>query len=406
MKLTEEEMEVVKHHPVIAEKILSNLSFLKGVMPIIRHHHEEFDGSGYPDGLKGKEIPIGARILCIIDCWNAMVSKRSHREALREAEALKEIKGQSTKKFDLDLIGHFEKYLKSSESSPDNEKQEQEGENKIKETILELVRKLKRGDILLPILPKVIQEIREVMKDTDVNVGKLAKVVEKDTIFSVSLISVANSSLYRGTGEINTVNKAITRLGFEETQSIITAIANKNLYVTKNEHYKTIMEKLWIHSLACAYGSKLVAKKVGFDDLEKIFLMGLVHDIGKVLLVKAFNEYQAQSNSYQINDVMKTIQEVHTSIGGAILQKWGFHQEFINIARKHTGPKFSDNTKKEILIVNLANYLTRNMGYSLFNDKIELSSLDSVRLLEIKEDQLEVLNEEMKKTMEATNNMF
>jgi putative nucleotidyltransferase with HDIG domain len=134
--------------------------------------------------------------------------------------------------------------------------------------------------------------------------------------------------------------------------------------------------------------------------------MGLVHDIGKVLLVKAFNEYQAQSNSFQINDVMKTIQEVHTSIGGAILQKWGFHQEFINIARKHTGPKFSDNTNKEILIVNLANYLTRNMGYSLFNDEIELSSLDSVRLLEIKEDQLEVLNEEMKKTMEATNNIF
>ena len=84
-KFTEDEMALLKQHPVIAEKILCHLGFLQGVLPIIRHHHEAFDGNGYPDGLKGDKIPYGAKALSLMDSFDAMTSPRPQRKALSTA---------------------------------------------------------------------------------------------------------------------------------------------------------------------------------------------------------------------------------------------------------------------------------------------------------------------------------
>jgi HD-like signal output (HDOD) protein len=104
------------------------------------------------------------------------------------------------------------------------------------------------------------------------------------------LISVANSPVYRGITEIRNVKTAIPRMGLKETLNIVTAIANKNLYESGNVKYNNLMDRLWVHALASAYGSKLIAQTLRLDDLEKYFLMGLVHDIGKILLLNAFSE--------------------------------------------------------------------------------------------------------------------
>jgi len=69
-KLTDDEMAMVKRHPVLSEKILSNISFLNGVLPVVRHHHEKFDGSGYPDAKKGSDIPYGSRIVALADAYD------------------------------------------------------------------------------------------------------------------------------------------------------------------------------------------------------------------------------------------------------------------------------------------------------------------------------------------------
>lgn len=74
------------------------------------------------------------------------------------------------------------------------------------------------------------------------------------------------------------------------TQSIVSAIANKSLYQAKSKEFQNLMERLWSHSLATAYGSKALAKRVGIPDEEKMFFMGLVHDIGKALLIRAIDE--------------------------------------------------------------------------------------------------------------------
>ena len=87
--LEAEEMEIVRQHPVIGESICSPLKSLRRVLPMIRHHHERMDGSGYPDGLCGEAIPLQARIVQIVDIYDALITDRPYRAALSPEQALK-----------------------------------------------------------------------------------------------------------------------------------------------------------------------------------------------------------------------------------------------------------------------------------------------------------------------------
>ena len=99
-KLTPEEFEKIKIHPVVGAEILERVQFPYPVVPIVRAHHEKWDGSGYPAGLKGEEIPIGARILSSVDCLDALASNRQYRRALPLDRAMEIITSESGKSFD------------------------------------------------------------------------------------------------------------------------------------------------------------------------------------------------------------------------------------------------------------------------------------------------------------------
>ena len=90
----------MKIHPVVGAEILERVEFPYPVVPIVRSHHEKWDGSGYPDGLKGEEIPIGARILAAVDCLDALASDRQYRRALPLDEAMARVASEAGTAFD------------------------------------------------------------------------------------------------------------------------------------------------------------------------------------------------------------------------------------------------------------------------------------------------------------------
>ncbi|MCD6449450.1 MAG: transporter substrate-binding domain-containing protein [Thermotogaceae bacterium] len=106
-KLTEEEYDLVKLHPVKSAEIIEEIDELKDIAKIVRHHHERCDGKGYPDGLKCSEIPLEARIIAVADAFDAMTSKRPYREALKPEEALNEIVKNSGVQFDPQVVQVF-----------------------------------------------------------------------------------------------------------------------------------------------------------------------------------------------------------------------------------------------------------------------------------------------------------
>jgi len=103
-KLTAEEFEKMKIHPVVGAEILERVNFPYPAVPIVRSHHEKWNGSGYPDGLRGEEIPLGARILTTVDCLDAMASDRQYRRALPLDKAMEHIASLAGKDFDPKVV--------------------------------------------------------------------------------------------------------------------------------------------------------------------------------------------------------------------------------------------------------------------------------------------------------------
>jgi len=119
--LTPSEVEVMKQHPGIGESILRPLKTFQNLLHPIRHHHEFLDGSGYPDGLRGNEIPIITRILSVADIFDAMTSGRPYREALGKTEALNMLSGLVREgKIDPQVVSALHIAITGNEHHPDD----------------------------------------------------------------------------------------------------------------------------------------------------------------------------------------------------------------------------------------------------------------------------------------------
>jgi putative nucleotidyltransferase with HDIG domain len=107
-RLDTREKEKMDLHPLIGESILRPIELLRPLLPGVRSHHEHFDGTGYPDGLRGEAIPIEARIMAVADAFDAMTSNRPYRRALSEQEALDELRRNAGTHFDPRIVAAFE----------------------------------------------------------------------------------------------------------------------------------------------------------------------------------------------------------------------------------------------------------------------------------------------------------
>ncbi len=112
-KLTLEEFEQIKKHPELGSRILANVPFFESLIPLIRHHHEYYNGEGYPDGLANEQIPFGARILSVADSFEAMTSNRPYRKAMSHDTAYEIIKKGKNSQFDPYIVDAFIEVMKA-----------------------------------------------------------------------------------------------------------------------------------------------------------------------------------------------------------------------------------------------------------------------------------------------------
>jgi putative two-component system response regulator len=111
-KLTDEEFNIIRSHPDRGEKICIPLNSIKSSLSIIRHHHERLDGSGYPDKLTGDKIPVTARIMAIVDIYDALTTNRSYRAALPQEKAISILENESEKGWwDKEILAEFKKLI-------------------------------------------------------------------------------------------------------------------------------------------------------------------------------------------------------------------------------------------------------------------------------------------------------
>ncbi|MCG8550207.1 MAG: HDOD domain-containing protein [Desulfobacterales bacterium] len=248
--------------------------------------------------------------------------------------------------------------------------EEKTGEERMShsEGVAEVIKRFYSGKIILPVFPNIVKEVEELLAGKDPSVEDLSKIVEKDLVISSKLITIANSSLYKGLDDVTSLNGALVRLGLKHTLGVCSALATKNLFDSENKVLKTEMDKLWIHSFAVATLARRLAEEIGLDNLETIFLMGLVHDIGKMLLMKVFVDMYPDVSILD-EDLQRAIHEIHTTFGGVLLKKMHFSKQIIKIAEFHHWDRFEENTDKELLVLSLANSLARELGFLFFSEK-------------------------------------
>jgi putative nucleotidyltransferase with HDIG domain len=107
IKLDESEWEIIRNHTILGARLISRIKKLADVAPIIECSHERYDGSGYPCGLKGEEIPLGARIIGVVDSYSAMLDERPYKKSLSQKEAIEELKRNSGILFDPQVVNVF-----------------------------------------------------------------------------------------------------------------------------------------------------------------------------------------------------------------------------------------------------------------------------------------------------------
>ena len=264
-----------------------------------------------------------------------------------------------------------------------------------------------RGDRNLPTLPAVIHEIEKVMENPASTAHSVAAVIERDPVLSIRVIAVANSALYRGRDRITSVSRAIPRLGFKGIQGIVAAVASHTMYEVKNVEWQHKMERLWLHSLAVAYGSRQIGVLTRFPDVEKLFLMGLIHDIGKVVLINGLSKTGLRHRELAAKHIDQVIEELHTTFGGTVLESAGLGQEFIDVAELHENTRFTTRTDPAIMIVSLANSTAREMGYGArHSQKLDLARLPAAMILHITAEHLNRMRTDLEVTVKKARIAF
>jgi HD-like signal output (HDOD) protein len=202
------------------------------------------------------------------------------------------------------------------------------------------------------------------------------------------------------------LEQAVTRLGLTTTRQYVDAISHRTLYGSKNKKLLELLNMLWEHSLSCAYASRVVSELLNLELPEDAFTLGLLHDIGKLVLWQAIAELQAKNRlGEKINtELLDTIDTHHGKFGASLLKMWKFSTIYIDVAIYHDNLEQADPISKGLLTVHFANLMAKSIGYDMGQQaEVDLESAESARLLgldstmisEIR-DQTEGLMEEMK----------
>jgi len=402
----------ISEHPLLTERVLSSFSLLKDCLPLVRHHHEAFDGTGYPDRLRGTAIPLGARIIAVVEAYYELTLPRC-AAALDDEAALEALSADG--RFDPEVVAVLNLVVRRR-SAPETVDEPVENDAGVaseqqlraRKTILEIVGRFQTGEVDLPVLPSLITRIQELIDSPVASVDDLTAVIEQDAVISGKLISVANSPVYRSTKKVSSLREAVTRLGHNETQLVVGTLASRSLYDFDEPLYHEVSQKLWEHSLATAFMSRLLALEIGLGAGERFYALGLMHDIGKVLLLHSAAELlkKARNSNFDpisVEDTLDAIRAHHNVFGSALLKRWHFTPIFSEVAELHDRRHLSEDSAIEIRVVALASAAANESGYGPREpDGLDLAEVAAEHGLNLEESVIRRVANEAARLMQAS----
>jgi putative nucleotidyltransferase with HDIG domain len=335
-KLTAEEYGVVKSHPMRGYRMLMTLPGMESVLRIVRHHHERTDGSGYPDGLCGEQIPLLARVLSVADAYDAMTSNRTYRAAMSHAAAVIEVQRNAGTQFDPQMVKAFIGLREMAE-----------------------VRQVLEQAPDLPAFSPAVLATQRMLTQAEPELRQLAGVISSDQAMTGKVLRLVNSAHYSLSRTINDVGQAVALIGLRDLHRLLVTIAAQPLLSGRKGY------DLWFHSLTCAIGAELLARRTPDIDPGEAFTAGLLHDVGISLFQRYFPGSYERAIQLEHSGTAGFSSEVvvfgvdHASVGAWLLETWGLDAALCDAVRFHHDPYMA--TQPLCFLVALANWLAHGL---------------------------------------------
>lgn len=221
----------------------------------------------------------------------------------------------------------------------------------------------------IPTLPAIYQKLFKMMQDPDVTASAIAEVISMDQALSVKILHLVNSAFYGYSKEIKTINRAVVILGFRAVRSAALAISVFDFFEDENS-IQIDMLKFWEHSIAVATICKVLAEAARIDQQEEAFVVGLLHDAGKLIekryFPQDFNEVinVAQEQHLTWYDTEKALFQIHhATIGKVVFRNWDFPPSVVDAVHFHHNPESSTKFPQLTALVHIADFISAELGY-------------------------------------------
>lgn len=309
-------------------------------------------------------------------------------------------------------IANQETQINSGEASsinPEATDEDQSIKQERKPLIDEIVNRFRKGEINIPTYPEINIKLARLIGE-DAPLAKITELLKQDMSIVSNLIRLSNSAAYSGGKKIQTLDQAIYQLGLKQTQNVVEIISNRAFYTNKNMNYPKLLKAIWKHSIACAHAAAILGRKLRHSSPEELFTMGLLHDIGFLLLLQVISELE-NSNNFDVviekDSLLDFLKTHHGSFGKALLHRWKFPEQFALVAMCHENLDAAEEPSRELMMIHFANLLVESMGYGLEDpEEIDLENTPSAKSLSLNSDAITGIKNKIAEEVENISAVF
>lgn len=253
----------------------------------------------------------------------------------------------------------------------------------------------------LPASPAIVSAVMGMTSDLDANVTDISRVLAADQSLTAKVLKLSNSSFYGRSKEVKSLHEAILILGFFTVRSMVIATSTHRMF--NGGESQEAQGKLWRHTLSAAIAARQVAAQLRYPGKDEVFIAGLLHDIGKLVLLqklpapyeKAIRQVEDERGDF-ITVEQERLGFTHCDVARVLLKKWSFPESLTEaIYHHHDLPEILDDEHPPMAyIINLGNHLAKTLDVG-FGDRVveDLSSLPSSRALGLDQQALEEMQE-------------
>ena len=334
--LTPEEQAVMRQHPKRGARMLAGIVDMEDVALAVRHHHEHFDGTGYPEGLSGERIPLLSRIIFVADAYDALTSPRPFREACSYEEALEQLQRGAGTKFDPQVVRAFAEL----------------------ESLARIRHAVESGFIFAPAAPAAGAG------PSPLTFAPAVREVETEPVLAARVLREANAEV--GGQPATKLPAACARLGEKRLREIVAGAGEASRLSRSNP-------RLWEHSLRAAEAARLLADETAVLDADDAYTLGLLHDLGEALLRSLFPATMGQADAADgergDNEIMLFGVD-HAQVGQWLLEACGLPRAMtVAVQTHHDAARINSPAA---LLLHVANAVAKA------NDPYAVAALDSI----------------------------